>query len=689
MLSVNTAMTNQFPDSQRCFSSNGSTCENVNPESSMAQANLGQVAHQAMIEWFNTQDHRQRFNMATTIREWVRRDKFASVPPEVMPNCIQRLLAIIHDGMRMLPDQIPPIPPTYYGRLFCYLLDILLRLTYYPSTIAHMNLVLQLFTPQENTPNNFRDLICNAMNPDFMMDEHFSHAANGAYKIFENIIQYLNIPKHEKLRADFAKNLKFPLMVMTLMKTLQYPIPPSQLNSTILHVLRFIVSKDTIIKDQLIWCQERQRDQIPRNSILIILKTILVRCHQQINDPELANRNLEASRIVQLVTRTFEFLNMLLYDSNAIDAYVKPHQYPDGMQYPDGIQMICSVLNYQNDDLTRSGFKLLLRVSDSKGLCLVNLKDALPFIMGKLRESLSRRADDVVYSGTGFLSNVVADKLPVKQLAIANGAVPLLLEVLLRFTPLSNFADAPKKKLACGIICNSFRAMNNFLLMWIPTQNGQKMEMGQTEKEQVSRFLESDVLKRLMICLSLETFDACALFELRSIILRFFLLILRTPSISKEGLLTVTDDFRKKNLVGHIAISFSWADVQPITEKTKDAKQLFVERVFILLVRLMEQFEEDQVAHSLYSISCPLSVLNTDQTKPQLIFNVLRVCDKILQHCPTLADGWSIYSSLVEIFKNHSIPDIEQTASSLLRRFPMSDTHMDEGILQSAQFTQL
>lgn len=681
MLSVNTTMTNQFPDAQRCFSSNGSTCENVNPEVNMQQANLAQVAQQAMMEWGNTKDPQQRFHMATTIREWVRRDKLLHVPPANLLSCIQRLLAIIHDGLKPLPGNLPP---SFYGQLFCYLLDVLLRLTYYRASIPHMLQVIELFSPKDNSPNDFRALICNAIQPELLSDEHFNHCAKEVFHILDNIIQYLNSPKHDRLRADFAKSLKFPLMVTTLIRTIHSPIPPSMLNSTILVVLRFIISKDPLLKDQLIWCQERQRDQIPQASILLVLKALLTRCHQQLqqmnsHDPEPVSRNSELSRIVQVVTRSFDLLNMLMHDSNAIDAYVKS----------DGITMICSVLNYQNADLARSGFKLLLQVSDSRSLCLTNLKDALPFIMGKLGENLTKKADDVVYSGTGFLSNVVAHKLPVKELAIANGAIPLLFEVLLRYTPLSEFPDAPKKKLACGIICNSLRAMNNFLMMWIPMQNGQKMEMGPTEKQQVARFLEADVLKRLMTCLSLESFDVAPLLELRSTILRFIFLLLRTPSISKEGLLDVTDDFRRKNLVGHVAISFSWADVQQITEKTKDTKQQFIERVFSLLVRLMEQFDEEQVAHSLYSICCPLNILRTEQSKPQFVLNVLRVCDKILQHCPTLADGWSIYSSLVEVFNNHMNPDIERTANSLLRRFPMSDANMDEGIFHNSRFTQL
>lgn len=678
MLSVNTAMTSQIPDSQRCFSSNGSTCENVNPEANMAQANLAQVAQQAMIEWGNVKDPQQRLHMATAIREWVRRDKLLHVPPTSLTSCIQRLLAIIHDGLKPLPGNLPP---TFYGQLFCYLLDVLLRLTYYRTSIPHLPLVIELFSPKDNSANDFRALICNAIQPEFMSDEHFNHCAKEVYHILDNVIQYLNSPKHDRLRADFAKSLKFPLMVTTLLKTLNTPMPPSLLNSKILVVLRFIVSKDSPLKDQLIWCQERQRDQIPQSSILLVLKGLLMRCHQQMSchDPESVARNPELSKTIQVVTRSFDLLNMLMHDSNAIDAYVKS----------DGITMICSVLNYQNADLARSGFKLLLQVSDSRSLCLTNLKDALPFIMGRLGENLAKRADDVVYSGTGFLSNVVAHKLPVKELAIANGAIPLLFEVLMKFTPLSEFPDAPRKKLACGIICNSLRAMNNFLMMWIPVQNGQKMEMGPMEKQQVSRFMEPDVLKRLMTCLSLESFDVGPLLELRSTILRFIFLMLRTPSLSKDGLLSVTDDFRRKNLVGHIAISFSWADVQHITEKTKDTNQQFLERVFSLLVRLMEQFDEEQVAHSLYAISCPLSVLKNEQTKPQFVLNVLRVCDKILQHCPTLADGWSIYSSSVEVFNNHMNPDIERTANSLLRRFPMSDSNMDDGIFQNSRFTQL
>ncbi|CAO4361032.1 unnamed protein product [Caenorhabditis nigoni] len=675
MLSVNTSMTNQFPDSQRCFSSNGSTCENVNPE--MAQTNWAQGAEQAIIEWFNTKDPQRKFNMAMTIREWVKRDKMVQVDPAQLPGCIQRLLLIIHDGMKPLQIQVPP---NYYPQLWCYLLDILNRLTSYRITIPNIHQIVQLFEPKGNQQYEFRDLICNAMQPTLV-------CAKQVFDILENIIKCLNNPKYDKLRSDFARSLKFEKMIGALLGLLSQQIPPSQINPTILVVLRFIISKDAVLKNCLIWGPDRQRDQVPPQSILMLLKGILMRSEHMLRnsqnanfpDQESMNRNFqEMSLLAQVVTRAFDLLNLLMHDSNAIDGFVKV----------DGIQLIYTIINYPISNVVRSGFKLLLQVSDSRSLCLTNLKEPLPFIMQRLRDSLMNGEDDIVYSGTGFLSNVVAHKLPVKELAIAKGAIPLLCDVIMRSTPLSDFAEASKKKLACGIVCNSLRAMNNFLMMWIPMQNGQRMPIGEYEQQQFRRFIE-EVLKRLMTCLSMDSFDVVPLMELRSTILRFFFLVSRTPSMPADIFFGVTDDFKRKNLVGHIAIALSWADGQKTNEKIKDTRQQLIERAFSLLVRLIEQYDEVQVAHSLYTISCPLNMLNNEQMKPQFILNVLRVCDRILEHSPMLANGWSIYSSTVEMFKNHSNPDIARTASSLLARFPIGDSAMDEGILHTSEFTEL
>ena len=84
----------------------------------------------------------------------------------------------------------------------------------------------------------------------------------------------------------------------------------------------------------------------------------------------------------------------------------------------------------------------------------------------------------------------MAHKQPVKELAIGNNAIGILHKTIVKYTPLSDFNEGYKKKLACGIISNSLRALNNFLMMWIPMQNGQRMEMGQVEQQQVCKFIE-------------------------------------------------------------------------------------------------------------------------------------------------------------------------------------------------------
>uniref|UniRef100_A0A1I7TR04 Ras-GAP domain-containing protein n=1 Tax=Caenorhabditis tropicalis TaxID=1561998 RepID=A0A1I7TR04_9PELO len=373
-------------------------------------------------------------------------------------------------------------------------------------------------------------------------------------------------------------------------------------------------------------------------------------------------------RIIQVTTRTFDLLNLLIHDSYAIDGFVKS----------DGLSLICQVVNYRHPDVTRAGFKLLLHVSDSRALSLINLKDILPFIITRIRENVrdQRRheEDNVVYCGTGFLSNAVANQQPVKELAIANDAINLLYEVILKYTPINELRETLRRNPVCEIISNTLRTLNNFLMMWIPIQNRQMAEAAPSTRQQVCRFLEPDVMKRLMTCLSIEGCDIQPMMELRSTILRFFLLLLRTPFIPKAGLLNVTDDARKRNIVEHICTTFSWAMGQPINDRNREIRHQLIERVFNLLVRLIEQCgAASEVALSFYAIQCPLSLLSGDLAKPMFVLNVLLVCDQILMHNPSVANVWSVDRPLLEVLKNHLNSDIERAASAVLSKLPEVD----------------
>uniref|UniRef100_A0A1I7TQZ7 Rho-GAP domain-containing protein n=2 Tax=Caenorhabditis tropicalis TaxID=1561998 RepID=A0A1I7TQZ7_9PELO len=271
MLSVNTAI--QYPDAQRCFSSNGSTCENVNPAEKMSWA---PAAEQAMREWFNTPDPGRKFNMAMTIREWVRKDKFLNIDPTKIQGYIQHLLNIIHDGMK---PQRPQLPPSYYTQLYCCLLDILLRITSYPITIPHINLVVHLFLPKENGPNDFRMLFLSLLRPDCQKDEHLQHCTQTAFRILDCVLHHVNCSKHEQMRMDFNRAIKFDGMFNALLEYFHPQLPPTLVNPVVMVILRFIISKDALLKDRLLWGGEQQREQFPPTGIVAAIKGLLMRCN--------------------------------------------------------------------------------------------------------------------------------------------------------------------------------------------------------------------------------------------------------------------------------------------------------------------------------------------------------------------------------------------------------------------------
>ncbi|EGT54120.1 hypothetical protein CAEBREN_10404 [Caenorhabditis brenneri] len=670
MLSVNTNMTNQYPETQRCFSSNGSTCENVNPE--MTPTNWANAAEQAMKEWFNQHDPHRRFQLAMTIREWVRRDRFMRVDSSVMPGVVQHLLNIVHDGMIIRPQV--QLPQSYYTQLYCYLLDILLRITYYRTTVPYMNLVVQLFVPKENGPQDFRELICQMLRYDLPADSHAPHCSRQAFLIFENIIQHLNNPKNEAMRLDFSRALKFEAIFNTLRSYFVPSLPPTAVQPIVLMILRFLASKDPAVKNYLIWPQDPKREQLSNGSLIIGLLGVLGRSHQALitlaaQEGEREKKEPVLKQLTQVITRAFDLLNLLMHDSNSIDQFVNAN----------GVAWICKISPHHNIDVARSGFKLLLHVSDAKALSLINLKDILPNIIVKVRECLrnnelkKNEEDDVVYCGTGFLSNAIAHKQPVKEMAIEYGTIGLLYEVIMKYTPLNELRETLRRNLVCGIISNSLRTLNNFLMMWIPTQNEPAVNASENVMQQIRNFTQ-DVLKRLVTCLSIEGVDTPPMLELRSTILRFFLLVLRTPFVPDSILLSVTDDIRKKNVVDHICIAFSWAMGQTANERTQDTKLQLVERVFNLLVRLIHQCgAAREVALSFYGVHCPLSLLSNNQQKPSFVLNVLIVCDQVLMHNPSVANVWSVDRPMLEMLKNHLNPDIVKAASSLLSKLPDID----------------
>ncbi|CTQ86377.1 Beta-catenin homolog sys-1 [Caenorhabditis elegans] len=655
MLSVNTTMTNQFPDSQRCYSSNGSTCENVNPE--MMQMNITQAAEQAIRLWFNTPDPMQRLHMAKTIRTWIRQDKFAQVDQANMPNCVQQILNIIYDGLKPQPVQLPI---SYYAQLWYNLLDILRRFTFLPIISPYIHQVVQMFCPRENGPQDFRELICNLISLNWQKDPHMKHCANQVFQIFNCIIMGV---KNEKLRTEFAQHLKFEKLVGTLSEYFNPQVHPGMINPAIFIIFRFIISKDTRLKDYFIWNNNPHDQPPPPTGLIIKLNAVMIGSYRLIagQNPETLPQNPELAHLIQVIIRTFDLLGLLLHDSDAIDGFVRS----------DGVGAITTVVQYPNNDLIRAGCKLLLQVSDAKALAKTPLENILPFL---LRLIEIHPDDEVIYSGTGFLSNVVAHKQHVKDIAIRSNAIFLLHTIISKYPRLDELTDAPKRNRVCEIICNCLRTLNNFLMMWIPTPNGETKTAGPNEKQQVCKFIEIDILKKLMSCLSCEGMDTPGLLELRSTILRSFILLLRTPFVPKDGVLNVIDENRKENLIGHICAAYSWVFRQPNNTRTQSTKQQLVERTISLLLVLMEQCgAEKEVAQYSYSIDCPLNLLNGNQVKPTFIHNVLVVCDKILEHCPTRADIWTIDRPMLEGLTNHRNSDIAKAANSLLSRFPEND----------------
>uniref|UniRef100_A0A8R1DEW6 Uncharacterized protein n=1 Tax=Caenorhabditis japonica TaxID=281687 RepID=A0A8R1DEW6_CAEJA len=663
MLSVNTQMTNQYPDAQRCYSSNGSTCENVNPE--QMQMSVAQAAEMAMRKWFSfvTPDPVQRLQMARAIRTWIKQEKFSNVNQDLLPEYIQQILDIVHDGMKPLPARLSQ---EYYSELYYILLDTLYRITCISTTTPSINLVIKMFAPRDNTPNDLRELFCTVLHNglvirmDVKFEKHWKHWKHCTNSVFQLIKHIITETKNEKLRAEFAQSLKFPRLVYTLWSYFQPPVPVDFVHPHIFKILRFLISKDAGLKNSFIWQNVGDHKGVPPpNSLIIMLNALMLRVHGTLAQPQVGQNQELCQHLILNVLGTFELLGLLLHDSDAIDGFVKV----------DGVTAICTILQIPNPEVARAAFKLLLDVSDARALANIQLAQVLPYLMNFIHNS---QDDYVIYSGTGFLSNVVAHKQHVKELAIGNNAIMLLHTIISRQPRISDVPDAPKRNRNCEIISNSLRTLNNFLVMWIATT--QMRETGEKERQQVCKFLEPEILKKLLNCLSAEGVDTPALMELRSTILRFFNLLLRTPFIPKQALLNVIDDVRNENLVGHICAAYSWVGRQSVTPRTVSTKQQLMERAMSVLIMLMEQCgAEKQVAHLSYSMECPLNLLGGDQVNPTFARNVLVVCDKILEHCPERADIWTIDRPMLEGLTNHRNAEIAKAANSLLSRFPDND----------------
>lgn len=365
-----------------------------------------------------------------------------------------------------------------------------------------------------------------------------------------------------------------------------------------------------------------------------------------------------AQVIAQVVSNTFQLLSIFLHDPITIGAFIRA----------GGMGITCTALQIPNLLVARAGLNILLKISDSPALGTIPLDDRmLQFVSYyKLSSRLGtstfqliefieahRQDDELLYYGTGFLSNFVAHKQHVKEIAIQNNAIERLHKIITEQPRLTEMMEPPKRKKKCDILCNCLRTMNNFLPLWAPTSNEHR-DAGENERRQVCRFIEPDIVKKLMSCLSAEGIATQGLMELRGTIIRFFYLLCRTPFVPKDNLLNIFDEQRKENLVRHIVAAFLWARQQ----REEQGKQQLIERTMNLLKMLMEQSgSEKQVAEETYLIECPLNLIN-DDIKPQFLLTVLTVCDKILEHCPSRADIWMIDRAMLEGLTNHQRPEI-------------------------------
>ncbi|CAB3408490.1 unnamed protein product [Caenorhabditis bovis] len=654
MLSVNTTMTahGQDPDAQRCFSSNGSTCENINPD--MAFAQIQREAEYVMHNWFSIRDPMKRFDLTYKLHIWLKNKGLVHLDENAATRYIQQIVAIVTDGLVLwTPPDVPP--PQEYMALAARLLEIFHKLVQHKPSIP---IIATIFASTDGE-RSLKMLLC-----PFIPLCGSPQLERCSYIVVEFIATVLLLKNSDSIKIAFLKALKFEKMVNMLIKHL-YDAPICNLN--VLIIMRNIISRDPNIKEYLIRYNRPKDEPLPNFSLIrTLLECVLPRCA---NTPQ---------RAPPIVSHTCHLLRTLLHDSKSINDFVRAQ----------GINVVCTLLQRFNDvRIVKDAFNLFLHVSDSPAFQEIEIP--LSFILNVLNYF----ADEEVYKlGTGFLSNIVANKPRFKKDAIQNNAIQLLEMIISKCPRLDDVVEEKKRLLVCEVMSNCLRTLINLLPYWV--NNAHLIIQDEAKQNQiitsVHSFIGPNILRKFMNYLSCEMSpkEVESMVELRSYVLRFLNIIIKMPFINKEGLLQITDDVRKENLISHTILVLTWSIniYTGCNKQDKDQREKLVERSMILLGSLMEHCNAAySIANQCRYVACPLDIIR-DTHNESFIRTVLEFCERIADNASDIMTVWVIDRSLVESFANNRNASIAKSATAILSRMPVSSSEPLADLFANSEF---
>ncbi|CAI5438263.1 unnamed protein product [Caenorhabditis angaria] len=657
MLSVNTAITGHGQgdnESQRCFSSNGSTQENINPD--MAFAQLMRETDYVLHNWFTIRDPIKRCELSIKLLMWIKNKGLLHLDETVAPRYIQQIVACVTDGLILwTPPDTPP--PQEYIALACRLLEVFHKLVQYKQSIP---IVVSIFSSTEGE-RSLKDLLCPfiPMTQDPRLDRC-------SYIVVEFISSVLQLKNADNIKVPFLKSLKFPKMVHMLIKHLhEAPIA----NVSVLMILRNIISRDTNIKEYLIRFHRPKDEPLPPVSLIrVILECVFPR---SINSPP---------RAPAIISHTCHLLRTLLHDAKAINDFVKLQ----------GINIVCTLLQRINDvRIAKDALNLFLHVSDSPAFQEVDVP--LPFILNVMN---FYQDEEIFKLGTGFLGNIVANKPRFKKDAIQNNAIQLLDSILCKFPRLQDLNDERKRQLVCEVMSNCLRTLINLLPFWF--QSAQMIVEDQAKQNQIiqtiNKLIDGPSLQRYMTYLSCDVNnrEIANFIEVRSYILRFIGMVIKMPFVAKNGILGIMDENRKDNIVGHVLNTYSWASqlyIQQVDKNEKEQREKLIERSIALIVAFMDYCSSEvQVASQCrFSMSCPLDLLRDSQNE-SFIRLILEFCEKLSSFCEDIFTIWNFDRAMMEGLTNNRNANIAKAANAILSRIPVMSSEPLADVFANSEF---
>ncbi|CAD6190946.1 unnamed protein product [Caenorhabditis auriculariae] len=650
MLSVNTNVTatNPVDPSQRCFSSNGSTTENINPNLNMALLQSTRQVDEILNIWFSS-NLMKRVEMANIIWNWAKGSGLTSIDEVTMPNFMQRIVHVIIDGLWCEINNSGGRPPPKDLDVSYRLIEILHRILLTPCGLHFVSLAFRADFQPQNQPL-LRDAIC-----PFVGIHNNQPQVDRRSKLLIEIIWILITQNDANARTQCLKSLKITQnMVPRLVQSLK---DGHFVNSRLLHIFLKLTYKDKQMKESLFHYGS------PQNLTYLVLHCFLPKSMQ----------NPSPERRGQLISDACRLLKSLVHDTQSIDNFIRVN----------GIQIICELLKTITDKrIIRDALILFKEVSDSEVFkeFLIPV-DFIIYLMHNFQD------ENIFQHGTGFLINITANKPRYKEIAIKSGCVQLLESIISRCPEIFKTPD-DKKGLILDILSNSCLTLNNLLPFWFSGGVELVPQAQQILLATVQRFLCPEVLRKFLNLLVFEDVSwKEQLIELRNNLLRLLTTIFRTPVIQKDRIFEVFDEIRHENIIGTILHVFSIAK-SLYADATNDGDKKKRETLILRSLKLLEYIMTGTGSNMVMDIrkaiinffrhntTCPLDIIN-EKSGDSLIVVLLEFCTRLLEVCGEAPLPWTIDRLAVEGLANRRNADIASAAQNLLRKMPVSASEFE------------